>query len=83
MQRAPSRGSAVLHKLAVLLVCFSLTGTAEAGNGYFILGHGPMAHQSAGTATAMGLDGFAGASNPAKLAFTDARLDLGVLSFMP
>jgi long-chain fatty acid transport protein len=65
--------------LATLL----LSGPAQAGNGYFILGYGPLAHQSAGTATAMGLDGFAGASNPAKLAFTDPRLDLGVLSFMP
>lgn len=70
------------------LFFFSLTfsapaGVALAGNGYFILGYGPMAHQSAGTATAMGMDGFSGSSNPAKLAFTDDRLDLGVLSFMP
>jgi long-chain fatty acid transport protein len=58
-------------------------GLAQAGNGYFLLGYGPLAHQSAGTAAAMGLDGFAGATNPAKLAFTGERLDLGLLSFMP
>lgn len=58
-------------------------GAAQAGNGYFILGYGPMAHQSAGTATAMGLDGFSGSSNPGKLSAVDARLDLGVLAFMP
>lgn len=56
---------------------------AHAGGGYFILGYGPMAHQSAGTATATGLDGFAGATNPGKLSFTDERLDLGVLLFSP
>lgn len=56
---------------------------ATAGGGYFILGYGPMAGQSAGTATAIGFDGFAGASNPAKLAMADDRLDVDVLLFNP
>lgn len=57
--------------------------SAQAGGGYFLLGYGPMAHQSGGTAAAVGFDGFAGATNPAKQAFTDERLDLGVLLFSP
>lgn len=65
-----------------LLVSIS-SGQARAAGGYFVLGYGPMAHQSAGTSTAIGLDAFAGASNPAKLTATETRLDLGVLLFMP
>lgn len=57
--------------------------SASAGGGYFLLGYGPYAHQSGGTSAAIGLDGFAGSSNPAKLAFTENRLDLDLLSFMP
>jgi long-chain fatty acid transport protein len=57
--------------------------TCEAGGGYNLLGYGPLAHQAGGTSTAMGLDGFAGASNPAKLAFVGDRLDLDLLLFSP
>ena len=58
-------------------------GAAQAGNGYFVLGYGPLAHQSAGTSTAIGMDSFAGSSNPAKLSMVGDRLDLGLLLFMP
>lgn len=71
-----------IHLAAALGLALG-AGSAQAGNGYFILGYGPMAHQSAGTATAMGLDGFSGSSNPGKLSAVDSRLDLGVLLFMP
>jgi long-chain fatty acid transport protein len=56
---------------------------SEAGGGYNLLGYGPLAHQAGGTSIAMGLDGFAGSSNSAKLAFVGDRLDLDVLFFSP
>lgn len=56
---------------------------AQAGGGYFVLGYGPEAAQSAGTSTAIGLDAFAGASNPAKLSAVGLRRDLGLLVFSP
>jgi len=56
---------------------------ARAGGGYFVLGYGPEAAQSAGTSTAIGLDAFAGASNPAKLSAVGGRRDLGLLVFSP
>lgn len=62
-----------------LLSCAS----ANAGGGYYLLGYGPLAHQSGGTSAAMGLDGFMGSSNPAKLAFVGNRLDLDALAFSP
>lgn len=70
--------SAVLVLFAVLL-----TAPAHAAGGYFVLGYGPYAHQSAGTSTAVGFDAFVGASNPAKLSEVGTRLDLGLLAFMP
>ena len=68
---------------ALMALSLFITATAQAGGGYFLLGYGPLAHQSGGTSTAMGLDGFAGSSNPAKLAFVGDRLDLDLLLFMP
>lgn len=66
-----------------LLVAVAISRPAHAGGGYFILGYGPLAGQSAGTSAAIGFDGFAGASNPAKLTMTDDRLDLDVILFNP
>lgn len=78
MRRARGRWAAVL--MAAFLLA---PASVWAGGGYFVLGYGPHAHQTAGTTAAMGLDGFAGSSNPAKLSFTGDRLDLDVLAFMP
>ena len=69
--------------LFVLLLTIAGIPAAQAGGGYFVLGYGPYAHQSAGTSTAVGLDAFFGASNPAKLSAVGTRLDLGVLTFLP
>lgn len=70
--------------LAALLVLASLAASeAQAGGGYFVLGYGPYAGQSAGTSTAVGLDTFFGASNPGKLGAVGNRVDLGVLLFNP
>lgn len=67
----------------LLLAGLLAAGSAEAAGGYFILGYGPYAHQMAGASTAVGLDGFAGASNPGKQFDVGDRLDLGVLAFLP
>jgi len=68
----------------LLLALATLFGNAaHAAAGYFVLGYGPYAHQSAGTSTAVGFDAYAGATNPAKLSEAGTRLDLGVLTFMP
>ncbi|TDU31634.1 long-chain fatty acid transport protein [Panacagrimonas perspica] len=69
--------------VASLLVSVLISRPVNAGGGYFILGYGPMAGQSAGTSTAIGFDSFAGASNPAKLSMTNDRLDLDVILFNP
>lgn len=68
---------------ALATLTLGSTGAVHAGGGYFVLGYGPLAHQSAGTSTAIGLDTFAGASNPGKLSAVGDRLDLGLLLFMP
>lgn len=65
------------------LAALTASPSALAVGGYFVLGYGPLAHQSAGTSTAVGLDGFAGASNPAKLSAVGNRFDVGVVFFSP
>ncbi|MGQ0699574.1 MAG: OmpP1/FadL family transporter [Panacagrimonas sp.] len=77
----PSHRLGLLRMLALLALV--VTASVHAGGGYFVLGYGPLAHQSAGTSTAIGLDAFAGASNPGKLFAAGDRLDLGLLTFMP
>ena len=59
------------------------TSVAQASGGYFVLGYGPYAGQSAGTSTAVGFDTFFGASNPAKLSVAGDRVDVGALLFAP
>jgi len=75
----------VLASFATAFLCASLLtiSTAQAAGGYFVLGYGPYAGQSAGTSTAVGFDTFFGASNPAKLSVVGDRVDLGVLLFGP
>jgi long-chain fatty acid transport protein len=70
-------------RAAFLLVGLGATSATHAAAGYFVLGYGPYAHQSAGASTAVGFDAFVGASNPAKLPYVGTRLDLGLLAFMP
>ncbi|MGH8516248.1 MAG: OmpP1/FadL family transporter, partial [Panacagrimonas sp.] len=78
-----SRYAGPLAGAVFTLLCLVHTPLAHSAGGYFVLGYGPYAHQSAGTSTAVGFDAFVGASNPAKLAHVGTRLDLGVLAFMP
>lgn len=67
----------------IVVLALAFAAPAYSGGGYFVLGYGPLAHQSGGTSTAIGLDGFAGASNPGKLSAAGERLDLGLMLFMP
>ncbi|MDT0635485.1 OmpP1/FadL family transporter [Spectribacter hydrogenooxidans] len=69
--------------LTAAMIVLGVAMPARAGGGYFILGYGPYANQSAGTATAVGMDAFAAASNPAKLSAVEDRVDLGLILFMP
>lgn len=80
-----SKARILCHTLivATLFATALASHPAQAGGGYFILGYGPLAGQSAGTSTAFGFDSFAGSSNPAKLSMTNDRLDLGVILFNP
>lgn len=48
------------------LLCV-LSSSAFAGGGYFSIGYGHVAKQTAGAVTAVAEDAYAGASNPAKL----------------
>lgn len=78
-RRVPLRNMGRVLAVLALMAC----AESEAGGGYNLLGYGPLAHQAGGTSIAMGLDGFAGSSNPAKLAFVGDRLDLNLLLFSP
>lgn len=71
------------HAFVAAALCMAVVSPANAAGGYFVLGYGPYAHQSAGTSTAVGLDGFSASSNPAKLSAVGERLDLSVLFFLP
>lgn len=77
------RAALTFLRIGIAAVLVAACSEANAAGGYFVLGYGPDAHQSAGTSTAIGFDSFAGASNPAKLARVSERLDLGVILFMP
>jgi long-chain fatty acid transport protein len=81
--RCAGRRSRALVWIVGVLGAMGAAAPAQAGGGYFILGYGPYAHQTAGTVTATGLDTFAGSSNPGKLNAVGDRLDLGVLAFHP
>ena len=56
---------------------------AMAGGGYFSLGDGPVARQTAGAVTAVAEDAFAGSSNPAKLTAVGDRVEVGLEFFNP
>ncbi len=69
--------------VSVLLLVFALSPDVNAGGGYFPMGYGPIAWQTAGAVTAVAEDAFAGASNPAKLSAAGNQLDLSLLFLNP
>lgn len=75
--------NAIYFILGVLLVGFSVSANVKAGGGYFMLGNGPVAWQTAGAVTAVAEDAFAGASNPAKLTAAGNRMDVSLVLLNP
>ncbi len=65
------------------LLSIAICEVAFAGGGYFSLGYGPIARQTAGATTAVAHDAFAGSSNPAKLSFVGNRFEAGFELFNP
>ncbi|HEU4922165.1 MAG TPA: long-chain fatty acid transporter, partial [Burkholderiales bacterium] len=56
---------------------------AHATDGYFQHGYGMKAKGRGGASTAMTTDAFGGSVNPATMAFTGERLDVGLDWFRP
>jgi long-chain fatty acid transport protein len=56
---------------------------AQATDGYFSHGYGMKSKGRGGAATAMAVDSFGGANNPASMVFAGDRLDVGVDWFRP
>jgi long-chain fatty acid transport protein len=74
-----------LKKIAISLFAASTMASplAYATNGYFSHGYGMKAKGMGGAATAMTIDTFGGANNPASMVWVGDRLDIGVDLFMP
>ncbi|MBV1875271.1 MAG: outer membrane protein transport protein [Cycloclasticus sp.] len=67
---------------AISLVCI-FSSDVFAGGGYFSLGYGHVAKQTAGAVTAVAEDAYAGASNPGKLTAADNQFEIGLEFFNP
>jgi long-chain fatty acid transport protein len=74
-----------MRKLAICaaLAAAFAPGLASATDGYFADGYGIKAKGRAGTGTAMAVDAFGGANNPAAMVFVGNRIDFGVDLFSP
>ncbi len=70
-------------RVFAFLTLAGMAGSALATNGYFLHGYGMKAKGRAGAATATADDAFGGANNPASMAFSGDRLELGVDLFSP
>jgi long-chain fatty acid transport protein len=69
---------------ALVLASASLAASsASATDGYFTHGNGMKAKGMAGASTAMTIDSFGGANNPAQMVFVGDRIDFGVDLFSP
>ena len=74
-----------INKIAVSLIAAGVMASplAYATNGYFSHGYGMKAKGMGGASTAMAIDTFGGANNPASMVWVGDRLDIGVDLFMP
>jgi long-chain fatty acid transport protein len=72
-----------LNKIAALVAIAAVSGSAFATDGYFAHGYGMKAKGMGGAATAMAVDSFGGANNPASMVWVGDRLDVGVDLFAP
>jgi long-chain fatty acid transport protein len=73
--------SKIQYFITLLLIGF--TTVSFAGGGYFSIGYGPTAKQTAGAVTAVAGDAYAGASNPAKLTASGNKFEIGTEIFNP
>lgn len=64
---------------ALLFFC----GAASATDGYYSAGYGMQASGRGGTAMAIATDSFGGANNPATMAMSGSRVDVGLALFSP
>lgn len=71
-----------VFKLTPLAALF-VAGSAIATNGYFPHGYGIKAKGMGGASVAMAQDSLGGATNPASMVFSGARMDLGLEWFSP
>ncbi|WP_372524100.1 OmpP1/FadL family transporter, partial [Sulfuricaulis sp.] len=69
--------------LALAVAAAVAAPSAFATNGYFSHGYGMKALGSGGAATAMTVDAFGGANNPASMVWVGNRFDLGINLFSP
>lgn len=69
--------------LVLALATLGFAGSALATNGYFSHGYGMKAKGMAGVSTAMTMDTFGGANNPASMVWVGDRIDLGADLFSP
>jgi len=68
---------------SALLAAFALPSIALATDGYFAHGYGMKAKGMGGAATAMAVDSFGGANNPASMVWAGSRFDAGLDFFSP
>jgi long-chain fatty acid transport protein len=73
-----------MKKLALAVLAVALAPTAtHATDGYYANGYGIKAKGRAGSGTALAVDAFGGANNPAAMVFVGDRIDFGVDLFSP
>ncbi|MDX2424730.1 MAG: TonB-dependent receptor [Cycloclasticus sp.] len=69
--------------VCVIFLTLVLSNNALAGGGYFSIGYGHVAKQTAGAVTAVAEDAYAGASNPGKLTAAGNQVEIGAEFFNP
>ena len=72
-----------MNTIATLLFMAGIASPALATDGYFAHGYGMKAKGMGGASTAMAIDAFGGANNPASMVWTGDRFDVGLDLFSP
>jgi long-chain fatty acid transport protein len=73
----------VIVEALLVAAALLIASPASATDGYFTHGNGMKAKGMAGASTAMTVDSFGGANNPAQMVFVGDRIDFGVDLFSP
>lgn len=68
---------------SALLAAIAIPSLALATDGYYAHGYGMKAKGMGGASTAMAIDAFGGANNPASMVWVGSRLDIGLDLFSP